>query len=393
VKQLICTDCGFVQPFSDPMVDCRRCGAGEKKLKEFTIEETPQTLEEVRGRAREKLRKICGVFPYCDGDRDRLCQHEAYGRPIGMGGVGLGLGFAANIKALAKVQLRTSVVGGHFEPDTSLVFAGQEISMPIMGASTSGVSAYNNAITEDDFCLATLQGCQDAETMAWRGDTYFYTEQDNPALDGLNAVGGHGISIFKPRAQDVLKRLFERAQQAGCPAVGVDLDGCGSTNFARAGQPVFRKTAEELQELVKCTSVPFIAKGIMTVADAQACVAAGVKILVVSNHGGRVLDSTPGVADVLPLIRAKTSRQVVIVADGGVRTGYDVLKFIALGANAVLIGRDIIRAAIGGGRQGVSLQMKHLQSVLKRAMLLTGCPNLAAIRPSILYRPSQAIEE
>ncbi len=240
-------------------------------------------------------------------------------------------------------------------------------------------------LTPEKFCLATLQGCQDTGTMAWRGDTFFYTEQDNPALDGLNAVAGHGIPIFKPRAQDVLKRLFERAQQAGCPAVGVDLDGCGSTNFARAGQPVFRKTAKELQELVKCTSLPFIAKGIMTADDAQACVAAGVKILVVSNHGGRVLDSTPGVADVLPLIRAKTSRQVVIVADGGVRTGYDVLKLIALGANAVLIGRDIIRAAVGGGTLGVKLHLEHVHATLKKAMFMTGTKTIQMADSRILF--------
>lgn len=118
--------------------------------------------------------------------------------------------------------------------------------------------------------------------------------------------------------------------------------------------------------------------------DAEACVEAGAKVIGVSNHGGRVLDSTPGVAEVLPEIVEKIGNSAIVTADGGVRTGYDVLKMLALGAHAVLIGRDIIRAAIGAGHVGVKIQMDHLQKVLSRAMKLTGCPDLKSIDSSIL---------
>jgi len=246
------------------------------------------------------------------------------------------------------------------------------------------VSRYNNVIAEDDFCSAVVDGCRESGTLSWRGDTFFYNEESHPGLDSIEKAGGVGVQIFKPRAQDSLKRLIERAEAAGCPAVGVDLDGCGSTNFARVGQPVFRKSAKDLKELVGFTQLPFIAKGLMTVDDARACLDAGVRVLSVSNHGGRVLDTTPGVAEVLPAIAEESGDQALVTADGGVRTGYDVLKMLALGANAVLVGRDLIRAAIGGGAPGVGLHMQHLGKVLKRAMLMTGCPDLKSIGGQIL---------
>ncbi|MFX1505107.1 MAG: alpha-hydroxy-acid oxidizing protein, partial [Promethearchaeota archaeon] len=119
--------------------------------------------------------------------------------------------------------------------------------------------------------------------------------------------------------------------------------------------------------------------------DAVEAVDAGASAIVVSNHGGRVLDHTPGTADVLPEItEALKGRKAIIVVDGGIRTGYDVLKMLALGANAVLIGRDIVRAAVGGGSEGVRLQMDYLRETLKKAMKMTGCPSLNQITPSIL---------
>jgi len=97
--------------------------------------------------------------------------------------------------------------------------------------------------------------------MTWRGDTWFYSEESFPSLDALELEGGYGIPIFKPRAQDILKRLIERAEKAGCPAVGVDLDGCGSTIMAKHGQQVYRKTVGDLRELVRATSLPSSPRG------------------------------------------------------------------------------------------------------------------------------------
>lgn len=382
MAKYICTSCGMGSANDLPPNRCASCGAGPEKF--HSNEEPPITLEEVRGRARDKLKNICAVYGKCDGGDDKICQKENYGKPIGMGGAGLGRSFKANIDALDRVRLHTRVVGDHFTPDTSFEFFGRKLASPVMGASTSGMANYNNAITELDFCRATLQGCAAAGTLSWRGDTYFYDPENHFALTALAEVGGNGVTIFKPRSQDVLKGLFAKAEALGAVAVGVDLDGCGSTNFARAGTPVYRKSVKELRELVSFTKLPVIFKGIMHPDDAEACAEAGAQVVVVSNHGGRVLDSTPGTAEVLPGIAERVGKQVMVIADGGIRNGYDVLKMLALGAKGVLIGRDLIRAAIGGGSDGVKLQMNHLQKVLAQAMMMTGCPNLASVSSKIL---------
>lgn len=334
------------------------------------------TLDQVREQARQKLKGTCAVYSHCDGGKDKLCQkNENYGRPIGMGGAGLGRSFAANLEALDRVRLHTRVVGEPFEPRLSFDFFGRLLDFPILGASTSGVSAYNPEVSELDFARATVEGCRQAGTLSWRGDTYFYDTDPEKhfALVAIAEAGGAGVPIFKPRAQEVLIPLLQRAAALGCPAVGVDLDGCGSTNFARMGVPVFRKSVKDLKELVAAAGIPFIAKGIMHPDDAQACAEAGAAAVVVSNHGGRVLDSTPGTAEVLPEVARRVGRQVMVLADGGIRNGYDALKMLALGARAVLVGRDLIRAAFGGGAEGVRLQMDQLHKTLRQALLMTGC--------------------
>ena len=148
---------------------------------------------------------------------------------------------------------------------------------------------------------------------------------------------------------------------------------------------VFRKSQADLEALAQSTPLPFIVKGVMCAEDAVAAADAGAAGIVVSNHGGRVLDHTPGTAAVLPAIAdALKGRAVTVFADGGVRTGYDVLKMLALGADGVLVGRDIVRAAVGAGAEGVALQMQTLQMSLAKAMLMTGCDTLAEVSDHVL---------
>ncbi len=392
----VCKVCGYEVEADEPPESCPVCKAPRSAFvpaaatlpappaPPIDASAPPKTLEEVRDRARARLAGVCAVYPACDGEPGRVCQREAYGGPIGFGGAGAGRSFVANVEALARIRLKTRVVGEHLTPDTSCTFLGLRLSLPVMGASVSGFGGWGGAAEEREVCFASVHGCKLAGTIGWRGDTVSYTLEDNPGLDAIEAEAGWGIPIFKPRAQDELKRRIARAERAGCPAVGVDLDGCGSTNFARAGRPVYRKSMRELRELVESTRLPFIAKGILCLDDALACAEAGVQVVAVSNHGGRVLDGTPGVAEVLPAIAEQLGRRVTVTADGGVRTGYDVLKLLALGAHAVLIGRDLLRAAVGGGATGVRLHLEHLRAVLARAMSMTDCRDLAAVGPRIL---------
>ncbi|WDP85832.1 MAG: alpha-hydroxy-acid oxidizing protein [Desulfobacter sp.] len=378
-----CSVCHKEYDTSEKPETCSQCQSDHRMI--FDRQSLPDSLEAVRDLARKKMKGICAVYPSCDGTMDKICQRESYGKPIGLGGAGKGLSFRNNIAALEAVQFNMSVVGDHFDPDTRTRFLGLDLKFPVLPASTAGAQKYNDALDETDFCKAVLMGAKEAGTIALRGDTWFYTPQDNPALDAMAFCDGYGISIFKPRSQDVLKGLIERAEGLGCRAVGVDLDGAGSTIMARYGQPVFRKSPKDIEALVRFSSLPFIAKGVMRPDEAQMCKDAGVSVVGVSNHGGRVLDSTPGTAQVLPLIREQVGRDLILTVDGGVRTGYDVLKMLALGADVVLLGRDIIRAAVGGGAYGVALHLEHIHKTLKKAMFMTGTKNIAGVDKGILF--------
>ncbi|MCP4673371.1 MAG: alpha-hydroxy-acid oxidizing protein [Desulfobacula sp.] len=383
MNQWYCSVCSKILKSDGKPENCESCNADKRVI--MDINEIPQTLDQVRDMARKKLKGICAAYPSCDGSFDKICQREAYGKPIGFGGIGQGISFRANTKALANLQLNMSVLGDHFEPDTSCSFLGLDLKFPVLASSTAGAQKYNDAMDETAFCTSVLKGSQQAGTIGLRGDTWFYTKEKNPALDAMKACNGFGIPIFKPRSQDVLKKLIEQAENLGCKAIGVDLDGCGSSIMALHGQPVFKKSAKDIKELVDFTTLPFIAKGIMISDEAKQCVDVGVKVVSISNHGGRVLDSTPGVAVMLPLIRKELGSDVIITADGGVRTGYDVLKMLALGADAVFLGRDIIRAAVGSGTHGVKLHFEHIHKVLKKAMFMTGTKNIKMADKRILF--------
>jgi isopentenyl diphosphate isomerase/L-lactate dehydrogenase-like FMN-dependent dehydrogenase len=191
-------------------------------------------------------------------------------------------------------------------------------------------------------------------------------------LAAIAAGNGRGIPIIKPRAQDEIIARIRRAEEAGALAVGVDVDGAGLVTMAQFGQPVGPKTTDEIKELVASTSLPFILKGIMTPDEAEKAVEAGCAAIVVSNHGGRVLDHTPGVAEVLPAVAKAAAGKLTIFADGAVRSGSDVLKLLALGADAVLLGRPVITGAFGGGTDGVASVLEKMRTELVQAMLLTG---------------------
>ncbi|NHK31761.1 MAG: alpha-hydroxy-acid oxidizing protein [Asgard group archaeon] len=345
------------------------------------------SVEEDRKKAREKLKGVCGVYRICDGDPSRLCQGQSYGRKLGIGGIGSGASFTNNIKALKKIKLKMKTIEADYEVSTKTTFLGKKIALPVMSASISGVNSFGGeeVITEKEFCRAVVLGCKDANTIGWRGDTYTYSLENTYGLDAIEEAGGWGIKICKPRTQETVIELFKQAEKIGAIAVGVDLDGCGSVIMAKHNAPVFKKTIDDLKELVKSTKLPFIAKGIMCVEDAKGAFEAGAKAIVVSNHGGRVIDHSPGTAKVLPKILEAVKGKGIVLMDGGIRTGYDVLKVLALGADGVLMGRDIIRAAVGGGSAGVTRLMNHVQSTLKKAMKITGCQSINEISSDVLH--------
>ena len=321
----------------------------------------------LREQARPAFGRFCRVCPICDG---RACAGEI----PGAGGVGTGRSFQNNVKALADIRLKQRIVHHVTNPDTSIELFGQKLSLPVMAAPISGIAFnWNNFISEEDYAKAVVGGSAQAGTLGWIGDS------KDPALytAGLAAVqanGGRGIPTIKPRENEAILALIDRAVATGAPAVAIDVDAAALINMTAAGQAVSGKTAEELKMLCDKSPLPVIIKGVMTPEDAFVAAEAGAAGIVVSNHGGRVLDDTPGTAEVLPAIAQAVAGRMVILADGGVRTGWDVLKMLALGADAVLVGRPLLIGAVGHA-EGVAVLMNKLRDELTAAMIMTGCAN------------------
>lgn len=335
-------------------------------------------MKELRERARAKFNKYCRVCPVCNGV---ACAGEV----PGMGGAGTGAAFKANVEALEAVKLNLRTIHGAKNPDVTLELFGVQLETPVLGAPMTG-SAFNmgGALTELEFVQSIVSGCRMAGSLGMTGDTA------DPAMfaAGLEAIAkeqGRGITFIKPRSQDEIIKRIREVERTGAVAVGVDVDGAGLVTMAIKGQPVGPKTKEELKEIVESTELPFIIKGIMTVDEAVTAAEIGAAAIVVSNHGGRVLDHTPGTADVLSEIADEVRGELIVLVDGGIRSGADVLKLLALGADAVLVGRPLAIGAYGAGSEGVKLVVDTMTRELTAAMILTGCGTLADIDDSILY--------
>lgn len=332
-------------------------------------------LKEARG----NLNGSCRVCKSCNGV---VCAGEV----PGMGGKDTGSAFIQNFKSLQDVKINMRVIHNVSNPDTSVELFGRKMKAPIFAAPITGTTLnMGGKISEREYITPVVEGCIDTGIYAMVGDTAVdQFLMDN--LDVLKENNGQGIVFIKPwENHDIIKKI-KLAEEAGAFAVGVDVDACGLVTLSMHGKTVVPKDVKALKELKASTKLPFIVKGIMTVEDALFAVEAGVDAIVVSNHGGRVLDCTPGAAEVLPVIAEAVKGKVTILVDGGVRSGTDVLKMIGLGADGVLIGRPFVTASFGGGKEGVELYVNKVISELEATMRLTGCQSIKDIDGKVIFK-------
>ncbi|AGB19675.1 alpha-hydroxy-acid oxidizing enzyme [Thermoanaerobacterium thermosaccharolyticum] len=324
---------------------------------------------EIREKARQNMKGYCRGCKRCDGV---ACAGEV----PGMGGTGTGNSFIENIKALDRWKVKLKTLHDVLKPDISTSFLGYKVKMPIFAAPMTGLKGNAGGyLSERDYDTMAAEACKNVGTIFMSGDA---NDKDMyPAgIDAIKTTSVLGIPFSKPRTVDEIIEKARIAKEAGAIAFGVDVDGAGLIMMIRSGQFVGPKSRKEIEEIVKNIELPLILKGIMTPEEAEIAAESGAKAIVVSNHGGRVLDFTEGTADVLPDIAKAVGGKIEILVDGGVRTGIDVLKMLSLGAKAVLIGRPIMIAAHGGGREAIEFYFKKVSDELYQAMILTGCKDL-----------------
>ncbi|HEX2986268.1 MAG TPA: alpha-hydroxy-acid oxidizing protein [Caproiciproducens sp.] len=340
------------------------------------------TYQEVLANAKRNMAPNCRVCRECNGIACR-------GEIPGTGGKGTGNAFVANYEYLAGVKINMDTIYEDKGQDSSVSLFGKKFAAPVFAAPISGLSTnYNGYLNEKTYAEALVPGCVQAGCAAFTGDGAPDHFLKDP-LTAVKAAGGVAVPTIKPWEKETVFEKMDLALRAGAMAIAMDIDAAGLPLLAAAGKPVKAKSVEELSEIVSHCSVPFVVKGIMTVQGAEKAANSGAYGIVVSNHGGRVIDNTPATAQVLPQIKAAVGKKMRLFVDGGIRTGYDVFKALALGADAVLIGRPYVAAACGGGTEGVRIYTQKIIAELKDAMKMTGCVTLKDITPDKVRIPKE----
>ena len=335
-------------------------------------------MQEYLKKAKEVMEGFCRVCPVCDG---RACA----GQVPGMGGAGSGASFKANVESLAAIKLNMRMIHDVADPDTGLDFFGYSLDLPVLAAPVAGCSFnLSSQADENKYARCVIKGCQEAGIIAGSGDGV----PDDIYQAWFAAIAerkGHGIPFIKPWGDEELLDKLKKAEDTGARLVGMDLESMGLITVRLMGRAILPRTADKLADIASRTSLKIIFKGIMHPQDAELAVSAGAGAVLVSNHGGRIVDYAPATADVLPQVARAVAGRIPVLVDGGIRTGGDVLKMLALGADAVMIGRPIAIAALGGGEEGISAYMQKIKTELVQAMVLTGTKTVKEVKPEILF--------
>jgi 4-hydroxymandelate oxidase len=323
---------------------------------------------------------------------------------------------AANVAAFQEVFLRPRALVDVGRIDFETTALGTPISMPVMVAPT----AYQR-MAHPDGESATARAAGGAGTIMVVSTIATQSIEEVARA----ATGPLWFQLYVQPDRSIARDLVKRAEAAGCKALCLTVDtpqlgrrerdvrnrfalpdgirmenfagdlgdmrrGKKGSAFSRAASSLLAPTLtwDSISWLRSETSLPIVLKGIIAAEDAALAAQAGADGIVVSNHGGRQLDGCEPTLRALPRVVEAAAGRCEVYMDGGVRRGTHVLKALALGARAVLIGRPVLWGLAAGGQEGVARVLEMFRAELTLAMQLAGCPSLAAVGPALVARPS-----
>lgn len=345
---------------------------------------TPLNLAEYEAAARAVLPEM--MYWYLDGAAcDRITFNE-------------------NRLAFGRWRLLPRVLRGLGEVDLSTTVLGQKISLPVMLAPVG-----MHRTVHDEGELATARAANAAGTIFTLSTVATYPiEEVAPLCDRW----WYQLYIFKHKDREITRDLVRRAEEGGAGALVVTVDtpvlgrremderghfvlpehvtianlersvsglermpgnAAGSALSAYTGNFDASLSWADLDWLASITNLPIVPKGILAAPDARLAIEHGAKAIIVSNHGGRQLDGSVATLDALPAIAREINGEIEVYLDGGIRRGTDVVKALALGARAVLIGRPYVWGLAHDGEAGVRRVIELLRAELVNAMMLCGC--------------------
>lgn len=328
--------------------------------------------QEILENARTCMGPYCKACPVCNG---KACTSQM----PGPGAKGTGTVAIRNYEKWQDICVNMDTICENGKVDTSFEIFGRTYKAPIFAAPIGAMKLhYGDKYDDLEYNNILVPACADAGIAAFTGDGVNAAVMQG-ATEAIRAKDGKGIPTVKPWDVNTLQEKLELIKASGSFAVAMDIDAAGLPFLKNLTPPAGSKTTEELAEIVKAAGVPFILKGIMAVKGALKAKEAGASAIVVSNHGGRVLDQCPATAEVLEEIVQAVGKDMKIFVDGGLRSGVDIFKALALGADAVLIGRPYVTAVYGGGAEGVATYTEKLTTELADTMTMCGAHNLSEI--------------
>lgn len=329
--------------------------------------------------ARAKIGNYCKACPECNG---RACKNQM----PGPGAKGIGDTAIRNYDKWKEIRLNMDTLVEKRPIDTSLSLFGKELKYPFFAGPVGAVNLhYGDCLNDVSYNDILVSACAEFGIAAFTGDGV----DSNVMLAATKAIkkaDGFGIPTVKPWNMELIREKLELVKESGAFAVAMDIDAAGLPFLKNLNPPAGSKLVEELHEIVDAAGLPFIVKGIMTVKGALKAKEAGASAIVVSNHGGRVLDQCPATAEVLEEIANAVDGSMKILVDGGIRSGTDVFKALALGADAVIIARPFVTAVYGGGREGVESYIQKISSELADTMAMCGVASLEEISRDCVRR-------
>lgn len=337
------------------------------------------TYSEVLENAKKNIGDNCKVCPVCNG--------------LGCGNIMPGPGSKApgngandNYMAWRKIKLNMDCLVENTPISTDIEVFGRKFDFPLMTAPIGSIKLqYNPESDVSDFNEKCLEACESRGIMHAFGNGLEQRIWDSAIASGRNH-GNNAIPVFNPSSLEDIKALMDLYKDGPLPpAMCVVIDSAGLPHLRKlSGKGGGTKSVEDLKELKEYAKTPFIVKGIMTAKSALKAVEAGADAIIVSNHGGRVLAETPGTAEVLPEIVKAVKGKTKIFVDGGIRSGLDVFKALAMGADMCLICRPVLISYYGGGVEGIECYLDKIKEELKDAMYMCGARKISDITEDMI---------
>lgn len=327
---------------------------------------------EILAAARDQVGPYCKACPVCNG---RACGNIM----PGPGSKVPGNTAARNYDKWQEIFVNMDTLCPNEDIDTSFELFGKKFSAPIFIAPLGALPMhYGDKHNDITYNRILVPAAANYGICALTGDGVDPAVMQNAAKD-MAAIGGIGIPTIKPWNKEFVFEKLDILNELGIFAAAMDVDGAGLP-FLKAMNPnAGSKSVDEMREIINYAKMPFMIKGIMTPKGALKAVEAGADAIVVSNHGGRVQGNVPSTAEVLPEIVDAVKGQIKIFVDGGIRSGVDVFKAIAMGADAVLIGRPVVPFIYAAGEEGFRVYMDKIVKELRDTMAMCGTPTFADI--------------